>query len=176
MRKFFTTLRSVVAATLVAAMALSVSCSYDDTAIKNDVEKIKTDLAALTERVDALEDKLDEQVAGLTELINGKVVVTDVKTEGNVTTVTLSDGSSFVIDNTKSSAAAGDDYTIAAKEDGGVYYWAVYVNGNLRSTFWLTVSRFPFSLLRVSLALVSFRWRFVRMASCMSLSTVVQTG
>ncbi len=130
MRKIFTTLKSVVAGTLVAAMALSVSCSYDDTGVKNEIEKIKTDLATLTERVDALEDKLDDQVASLTELINGKVVVTDVETNGDVTTVTLSDGSSFVIDNSKSTAVAGDDYTIGAYADGGVYYWAVFKNGN----------------------------------------------
>ena len=110
---------------MVAAMALAASCSYDDSAIQKDVDKIKQDLAALTERVDALEDKLDEQVAGLTELINGKVVVVDVATEGDVTTVTLSDGSSFTIDN--SVAAAGADYTIGASCDGdGVYYWAVF--------------------------------------------------
>ena len=132
MRKFYSTLKSVVAAALVGAMALSVSCSYNDTDLRNEMEQIKTDLASLTERVAALEDKLDEQVAGLTELINGKVVVTGVETEGDVTTVTLSDGSSFVIDNTKSTAVAGDDYTIGAKEDGGVYYWAVYVNGNFK--------------------------------------------
>ncbi len=124
MRKIFTTLKSVVAATVISAMALATSCSYDDTGIKNEVEQIKTDLATLTERVAALEDKLDEQVAGLTELINGKVVVTDVVTEGNETTVTLSDGSSFVIDN--STAAAGADYTIGAYADGDVYYWAVF--------------------------------------------------
>ena len=133
MRKIFTTLKSVVAATVIAAMALAVSCSYDDTALKNDVEQIKTDLAALTERVAALEDKLDEQVAGLKELINGKVVVTGVETKGDVTTVTLSDGSSFVIDNSKAAGAAGDDYTIGAYEQGGVYYWAVFVNGQFNN-------------------------------------------
>ena len=122
MRKIFTTLKSVVAATVIAAMALATSCSYDDTAIKNDVEQIKTDLAALTERVAALEDKLDDQVASLTELINGKVVVTDVKTEGNTTTVTLSDGSSFVIDNSKAAAVEGDDFTIGAYAEGDDYY------------------------------------------------------
>ena len=129
MRKIYSTLKSVVAGTLVAAMTLAASCSYDDTAIKKDVEQIKTDLATLTERVDALEDKLDSEVEGLKQLINGKVVVTGVETKGDVTTVTLSDGSSFVIDNSKSTAVAGDDYTINAKEDGGVYYWAVFKNG-----------------------------------------------
>lgn len=134
MRKIFTTLKSVVAATVIAAMALATSCSYDDTAIRNDVEKIKTDLAALTERVAALENELGEQVASLTELINGKVVVTEVKTEGDTTTVTLSDGSSFTIDNSKSSdAVAGDDYTIGTYADGGVYYWAVFKNGQFQN-------------------------------------------
>ena len=132
MRKFYSTLKSVVAAALVGAMALSVSCSYNDTDLRNEMEQIKNDLASLTERVDALEDKLDSEVAGLKELINGKVVVTGVETNGDVTTVTLSDGSSFVIDNSKGAAVAGDDYTIGAKEDGGVYYWAVYVNGNFK--------------------------------------------
>ncbi len=130
MRKIYSSLKSVVAATLVAAMTFAASCSYDDTGVKNQIEEIKTDLAALTERVDALEDKLDEQVAGLTELINGKVVVTDVKTEGDKTTVTLSDGTSFVIDNSKSVATTdGDDYTIGAYAEDGVYYWAVFKNG-----------------------------------------------
>ncbi|MBQ2240204.1 MAG: hypothetical protein II322_05230, partial [Alistipes sp.] len=133
MRKIYSTLKSVVAGALVAAMTFAVSCSYDDTAMKNRVDKIESDLATLTERVDALEDKLDEQVAGLTELINGKVVVTDVETEGDVTTVTLSDGSSFVIDNSKGGATAGDDYTIGAYADGGVYYWAVFNNGEFQN-------------------------------------------
>ena len=84
MRKIFTTLKSVVAVALIAAMTLAASCSYDDSAIQKDVDKIKQDLAALTERVDALEDKLDEQVASLTELINGKVVVVDVVTDNEI--------------------------------------------------------------------------------------------
>ena len=133
MRKIFTTLKSVVAATVIAAMALATSCSYDDTAIKKDVEQIKTDLAALTERVAALENELGEQVASLTELINGKVVVTDVETEGDTITVTLSDGSSFTIDNSKSTAVKGDDYTIGAYAEGGVYYWAVFKNGEFQN-------------------------------------------
>lgn len=133
MRKIFTTLKSVVAATVIAAMALATSCSYDDTDLRNEVNKIQQDLTALTERVAALENELDEQVAGLTELINGKVVVTDVKTEGDTTTVTLSDGSSFVIDNSKATAVEGDDYTIGAYAEGDAYYWAVFKNGQFQN-------------------------------------------
>ena len=125
MRKIFTTLKSVVAATVIAAMAFASSCSYDDTPLVNEMEQIKKDLAALTERVAALEAELPAQVDALTQLINGKVVVTDVETKDGVTTVTLSDGSSFTI----SEAAAGVDVTLNAKEENGVYYWAVFENG-----------------------------------------------
>ena len=143
MRKIYSTLKSVVAGALVAAMTFAVSCSYDDTAMKNRVDKIETDLATLTERVDALEDELDNQVAGLKELINGKVVVTGVETKGDVTTVTLSDGSSFVIDNSKGGATAGDDYTLGAQEDGGVYYWAVFVNGTFQEYLLVDGNKVP---------------------------------
>ena len=74
MRKIYSTLKSVVAATLVAAMTFAASCSYDDTALKNQVEKIEQDLAALTERVAALEQKLADEVESLEALIDGKVV------------------------------------------------------------------------------------------------------
>ena len=126
MRKIFTTLKSVVAATVISAMALATSCSYDDSLVQEQINDIKQDLAALTERVEALEKALPEQVASLEQLINGKVVVTGVETVNGVTTVTLSDGSSFQI----SEAAAGADYTIGAYAEGDAYYWAIFKNGN----------------------------------------------
>ena len=98
MRKFFTTLKSVVAIAVIASMTLAASCSYDDTALKNQVEKIEQDLAALTERVAALEQKLADEVESLEALIDGKVVVVDVVTdaEGNQT-IKLSDGSEVTV-------------------------------------------------------------------------------
>ena len=73
MRKIFTTLKSVVAAVVIASMALATSCSYDDSAIKQDIDQVKKDLAALTERVAALETKLQSEVESLQALIDGKV-------------------------------------------------------------------------------------------------------
>ena len=98
MRKIFTTLKSVVATALVAAMTLSVSCSYDDTGLKNEMEQIKVDLAALTERVAALEQKLQDEVANLQDLIDGQVVVVDVNTDadGNQT-IQLSNGETITV-------------------------------------------------------------------------------
>lgn len=98
MRKFFTTLKSVVAIAVIASMTLAASCSYDDTALKNQVEKIEQDLTALTERVAALEQKLANEVKSLEDLINGKVVVVDVVTdaEGNQT-IKLSNGKEITV-------------------------------------------------------------------------------
>ncbi len=98
MRKIFTTLKSVVAAVVIASMALATSCSYDDSAIKQDIDQVKKDLAALTERVAALETKLQSEVENLQALIDGKVVVVDVVTDadGNQT-IKLSDGKEITV-------------------------------------------------------------------------------
>ena len=98
MRKIFTTLKSVVAAALVAAMTLSVSCSYDDTGIKNEMEEIRVDLAELTDRVAKLESKLQGEVDALKALINEQVVVVDVVKDANGDqTIHLSDGSTITV-------------------------------------------------------------------------------
>ena len=85
MRKIFTSLKSVVSAVIIAAMAFSVSCSYDDTAINDRVQQVENDLAALTECVAALESKLQSEVESLKALIDEKVVIVDVTedTDGN---------------------------------------------------------------------------------------------
>lgn len=98
MRKFFTTLKSVVATAIIASMTLAASCSYDDSAVKQDINKIQQDLAALTERVAALEQKLQSEVDNLQALIDGQVVVVNVTTDedGNQT-IELSDGSEITV-------------------------------------------------------------------------------
>lgn len=83
MRKIFATLKSVVAAALVVSMTLAVSCSYDDTAVKNDIKNLKGDLAKLTERVAALEESLKAQVPSLEELLGDKAVIVEVTTNEN---------------------------------------------------------------------------------------------
>lgn len=93
MRKIFATLKSVVAAALVVSMTLAVSCSYDDTPIKNDIKNLKGDLAKLTERVNALENK------SIDDLLNGAAVITDVtvnETTGD-TVITLSNGKTVTV-------------------------------------------------------------------------------
>lgn len=93
MRKIFANLKSVVALAVVAAMTLSVSCMYDDTALTKRVNKVEKDLAALTERVNALENK------SINDLLNGAAVITDVTVDeatGN-TVITLSNGKTVTV-------------------------------------------------------------------------------
>lgn len=98
MKKFYANFKSVVAAVVLASMTLAASCSYDDTGVKNELEQIKVDLAALTERVAALEKRLAEEVDALTDLIEGKVVVTEITkdAEGN-TIINLSNGEKVTV-------------------------------------------------------------------------------
>ena len=148
MRKLFTTLKSVVAVAIVASMTLASSCSYDDTAIKNrvdqveqDVDKVEKDLAALTERVTALENKLDTELAALTELINNKAVVTNLTTDAEgVTTVELSNGKSFKVypECTVVDTDTDTNTYIGVKADeNGVLYFAVFEMGEFKE--WLTI-------------------------------------
>ena len=92
MRKIFTNLKSVVALAVVAAMTLSVSCMYDDTALTKRVDKVEKNLAALTEKVNALD------VDAVQSLLNGLTVITGLTTdEAGNTVVTLSNGESFTV-------------------------------------------------------------------------------
>ena len=94
MRKIFANLKSVVALAVVAAMTLSVSCMYDDTALTKRVDKVEKNLAALTEKVNAL----GGENASLESLLNGKLVITGVTTdEAGNKVVTLSDGSTITV-------------------------------------------------------------------------------
>ncbi|MBO7314751.1 MAG: hypothetical protein J6U49_03700, partial [Alistipes sp.] len=98
MKKFYANFKSVVAAVVLASMTLAASCSYDDTGVKNQLQQIQADLAALTERVAALEKRLGEEVEALTALIEGKVVVTEITkdAEGN-TVINLSNGEKVTV-------------------------------------------------------------------------------
>ena len=94
MRKIFANLKSVVAFAVVAAMTLSVSCMYDDTALTKRVDKVEKDLAALTEKVNGL----NGQEVTLDSLLAGKLVITGVTTnEAGDTVVSLSNGESFTV-------------------------------------------------------------------------------
>lgn len=112
--------RIIGKAVIVAAMAcpiLITSCSRFD--------ELQSSIDQLDKRLSELEQKVTDEVATLTALVNGKVTVAAVATnENGSTTITLSDGKTIVV---------GADVTgkslITVIEEGGNSYWAITVNG-----------------------------------------------
>lgn len=112
--------RIIGKAVIVAAMAcpiLITSCSRFD--------ELQSSIDQLDKRLSELEQKVTDEVATLTALVNGKVTVAAVATnESGSTTITLSDGKTIVV---------GADVTgkslITVIEEGGNSYWAITVNG-----------------------------------------------
>lgn len=129
MKRLFSNLKAIVAAVaMTAVMGAAVSCSseYDDTNIINRVDILEKDLAALKERVAALEESLNAQVKALADLKAENAFVTDVTVENGNTVVTLSDGTSFTVYADCDHVCTDTDNYLSIKEDGGVYYWAVF--------------------------------------------------
>lgn len=94
MKNFF---NKLVAALMMVSAMVGVSCSecdyvpYDDTEIKNQI-------ADLYQKVAALEAKLNADVASLQNMIGGLVTVKSHTQDANGNwTITLSDGTSFVV-------------------------------------------------------------------------------
>ena len=83
---------------IVAMLTAATSCQFDDTDIWNEMEQIKSDLAALTERVNALETKLQGEIDAVKALVEGQVVVVDVVNNGDGTqTIKLSNGDEITV-------------------------------------------------------------------------------
>ena len=110
--------KAVIAAAL-ACPVIFTSCAkfvYDDSELKESIKD-------LNDRLTALEQKMNEQIAALTSLINSKTTVTEVSTDqkGN-TVITLSDGKTITV--YPETDLSGLSF-ITVKKENGVYYWAV---------------------------------------------------
>lgn len=108
----------------IMGKALIVAALACPLAFTSCVGELKDSIEELNNRVTALEKKLADEVDALKALINGKVTVADLTTEGGVTTLTLSDGKTVKITEGIAGAAL-----ITVKESDGVMYWATTVNG-----------------------------------------------
>lgn len=118
-------LKAVVATIAMAAIVSSsmVSCSqeFDDTAIWDEIDKIKKEIAALREMVET-------EFFALNELVNGLVTVKDVNHDKNGNTiVTLSDGTKITI-YPKADKIPENIVTVVTEtvDDESVMYWAIY--------------------------------------------------
>ena len=129
MKRLFSNLKAIVAVVaMTSMMGAAVSCSseYDDTNITNRLDNIEKDLAALKERVAALEESLNAQVKALADLKAENAFVTDVTVKDGNTVVTLSDGTSFTVYAECTDEFVDTDKYLSVKEDNGVYYWAFF--------------------------------------------------
>ena len=97
--------------------AILFSCSYDDAFLKEEIDKIKTDLSALTNQANSLQT--------MVEALNAGKVITKVDklADDKGYKITLNDGSVMDITNGKNAPVMG------IKEFEGEYYWAITTNG-----------------------------------------------
>ena len=97
--------------------AILFSCSYDDAFLKEEIDKIKTDLSALTKQANSLQTMVDALNAG-------KVITkVDKLADDKGYKITFNDGSVMDITNGKNAPVMG------IKEFEGEYYWAITTNG-----------------------------------------------
>ena len=88
MIKFFTNVKAVFSALiLTAVMATStVSCSYDDTDLRQQIQDLRQELAALR-------DAVREELNSLKELLDGNLMISDIERQSDGSTLlVLSDG------------------------------------------------------------------------------------
>lgn len=103
---------------LGVASQMAVSC-YDDKALWDELENLEN-------RIDELDQKLNAELQALSDMIDGKVTISEcIENEDGTYSVTLSSGVSFVI-YPQYVPEEGLNAVITYVEQGGVKYWAVY--------------------------------------------------
>lgn len=102
---------------ILLSSAILFSCSYDDDFLKEEIEKIKTDLSALTTQASSLQT--------MVEALNAGKVITKVDklADDKGFKITFNDGTSMDITNGTNAPVMG------IKEFEDEYYWAITTNG-----------------------------------------------
>lgn len=97
--------------------AILFSCSYDDDFLKGEIDKIKTDLSALTKQTNSLQTMIEALNAGKF------ITKVDKLAENRGYKITFQDGTSMDVTN------GTDAPVIGIQEFEGEYYWAITTNG-----------------------------------------------
>ena len=119
---------------LVALTAITSSCKYDDDELWDTVN-------SLAERISALETltkQMNSDIAAMQSVISAlenKVYVSEVEklTDGYI--LHFTDGTTATIKNGTNGLNGKDAPVINVKQENGVYYWTITVDGE---TTWLT--------------------------------------
>ena len=127
MKNFYAIFKSVFA-TLVATSMLAVSCTqaYDDSAIRQE-------LADLFDKVEKLEQKLDNEVNALKALIDSKAVVASAtKSTDGSWEILLTSGEKITVYpqyQPEPQAPEVNNGCVTVVKEGNAYYWAQIVDG-----------------------------------------------
>lgn len=124
---------------ILAALACPVFTScYDDSALNSRLDEVEQDVQTLSDKLAALESKLNLELTALQTLLEGKIAALQGKVDELVTVtsctaknngayeVTLSDGTKFTVYPEYEQDLTG---LVTTSEIGGVLYWAVYEDG-----------------------------------------------
>ena len=98
---------------ILLSSVILFSCTYDDDFLKEEIDKIKTDLSALTKQTNSLQT--------MVEALNAGKVITKVDNmaDGTSYKITLNEGTSMDITNGTNAPVVG------IQEHEGEYYWAI---------------------------------------------------
>ena len=121
---------------ILAALACPVFTScYDDSALNGRLDKVEQDVQTLSDKLAALESKLNLELTALQTLLEGKIAALQGQVDGLVTVssctaqkngayeITLSDGSKFTVYPEYEQDLKG---LVTTTKIADVLYWAVY--------------------------------------------------
>ncbi len=127
MRQIFTNIKAIVTSVVImAVVAGSVSCAYDDTAVWNEIKKIKKEIVQL--RTD-----LEDVLSIVNGLEKGDLAIRKVVQQSDGSQlITLSNGKTITV----YPKGGGLDEVITTTTIDGVRYWAMYnVKGEAQAIY-----------------------------------------
>lgn len=119
--------------TIVATAMTIISCSYDDSDLKNQLSNTKQDIADLNERLEDLEDwqkTVNSQIQSLqtiAEKVEEGKVIADVQESTDGVILKFSDDSQITVKHGTNGkdGTNGTTPAIGIKDKDGVYYWTL---------------------------------------------------
>lgn len=117
--------KSYVLLLMISSLFSLVGCTYDDTALWNEMEQIKDRVSVLEESV----IKTNEDIQALYSIVNAlknQVFVTDVEQTEVGLTLVFSDGTTATINHGKDGTNGSNAPVLSVKQDeDGNYYWTL---------------------------------------------------
>lgn len=115
------TIWTVLSVALVALLTISCAKEYDDTALKNKVDNLE-------QRVASLEEKVNQDIAGIQTAINAlnaKLTVSSVSKTDDGWVIRFSDGTTATLSNGAKGADAVAPVVAIASDGKGGYVWTI---------------------------------------------------